>query len=231
VDKNQETGICIKNFSDWLPGARTAYDRALCHWIQLYRYFVSRSSEFCHHNTLCFFSTSVYCKRTFRYDSVRKVLDTPSYRPPVGHTHPLSNGTVRHFSGYIGGEGGEEEVYFPLVTMSRIHEALFWRPISICMSWYFGIVVMLPDLQNEHEVPCASLRRTAICKRTFHELYAKLSACDFFGLYVSHKYCSNTYIPSPLIPKQQWVCIIKKLYTLYEGVSKSFRTCRLEHEL
>jgi len=34
----------------------------------LYRYFVSRSSEFCHHNPLYCFSTSVYCwKRIFRY--------------------------------------------------------------------------------------------------------------------------------------------------------------------
>jgi hypothetical protein len=32
------------------------------------RYSVSQSSEFCRHNALCYFSTSVYCcKRTFRY--------------------------------------------------------------------------------------------------------------------------------------------------------------------
>jgi hypothetical protein len=36
--------------------------------VQLYRYFASQSSEFCHHNPLCCFSTSVYCcKRIFRY--------------------------------------------------------------------------------------------------------------------------------------------------------------------
>jgi hypothetical protein len=35
---------------------------------QLYRYFVSLSSDFCHRNPLCCFSTSVYCcKRIFRY--------------------------------------------------------------------------------------------------------------------------------------------------------------------
>jgi hypothetical protein len=34
---------------------------ALCHWAQLYRYFVSQFSEFCRHNPLCCFSTSVYC--------------------------------------------------------------------------------------------------------------------------------------------------------------------------
>jgi hypothetical protein len=28
--------------------------------VQLYRYFMSQSSEFCHHNRLCCFSTSVY---------------------------------------------------------------------------------------------------------------------------------------------------------------------------
>jgi hypothetical protein len=36
--------------------------------VQLYRYFVSQSGEFCRHNTLCYFSTSVYCcKRIFCY--------------------------------------------------------------------------------------------------------------------------------------------------------------------
>jgi hypothetical protein len=36
--------------------------------MQLYHYFVSQSSEFCRHNPLCCFSTSVYCcKRIFRY--------------------------------------------------------------------------------------------------------------------------------------------------------------------
>jgi hypothetical protein len=35
--------------------------------VQLYRYFVSQSSEFCLHNPLCCFSTSVYCCCLFRY--------------------------------------------------------------------------------------------------------------------------------------------------------------------
>jgi hypothetical protein len=34
--------------------------------VQLYRYSVSQSSEFCRHNPLCCFSTSVYCC-LFRY--------------------------------------------------------------------------------------------------------------------------------------------------------------------
>jgi hypothetical protein len=67
-----------------------------CKWYsslsQLYRYFVSQSSEFCHHNPSCCFSTSnTKGKRIFYYDSVRKLLDTPSYlstklaRPQVHH--------------------------------------------------------------------------------------------------------------------------------------------------
>jgi hypothetical protein len=45
--------------------------------VQLYRCFVSQSSEFCRHNTLCCFSKSVYCCCClFRYDSVRKLSDT-----------------------------------------------------------------------------------------------------------------------------------------------------------
>jgi len=45
--------------------------------VQLYHYFVSQFSEFCRHNPLCCFSTCVCC--LFRYDSVRKLLDTTSY--------------------------------------------------------------------------------------------------------------------------------------------------------
>jgi hypothetical protein len=49
-----------QKFSDWPPGARTANDTALCHQMQLYRYFVSQSTDFCSHNPLCCFSKSVY---------------------------------------------------------------------------------------------------------------------------------------------------------------------------
>jgi hypothetical protein len=55
---------CIQKFPDWPPGARTG--TALCHYVQLYRYFVSQSSEFCRHNPLRCFSTSVCCC-LFRY--------------------------------------------------------------------------------------------------------------------------------------------------------------------
>jgi len=41
---------------------------------------MSQSSEFCRHNPLCCFSTSVY----FIIDSVRKLLVTPSY---ILYTH------------------------------------------------------------------------------------------------------------------------------------------------
>jgi hypothetical protein len=58
----------IQKFPDWPPGARTANCTAVCHYVQLYRYFVSQSSKFYRHNTLCCFSTSVYCcKHIFRY--------------------------------------------------------------------------------------------------------------------------------------------------------------------
>jgi len=44
----------------------TANGTALCHYVQLHRYFVSQSSEFCRHNSLFCFLTSVYCC-LFRY--------------------------------------------------------------------------------------------------------------------------------------------------------------------
>jgi hypothetical protein len=69
---------CIQKFTDWPPGAITANDTALCHYVQLYRCFVSQSSEFCRYNPLCCFSTSVFVVVYFVIDSVRKFLDTPS---------------------------------------------------------------------------------------------------------------------------------------------------------
>jgi hypothetical protein len=73
---------CIQKIPDWPPGARTANDIALCHVVQLYRYSVSQSSEFCRHNPLCCFLTSnTKGKLIFSYDSIRKLLDNPRTFP------------------------------------------------------------------------------------------------------------------------------------------------------
>jgi hypothetical protein len=47
------------------PGARTANGTALCHRVQLYRYFVSQSSESCRHNTFVLLLSQ--CLLSFRY--------------------------------------------------------------------------------------------------------------------------------------------------------------------
>jgi hypothetical protein len=63
VIKRHDVRERIQNFPAWPPGAKTANGTAFCHWVQLYRYFMS---QFCRHNPLCCFSTSVYCcKRIF----------------------------------------------------------------------------------------------------------------------------------------------------------------------
>jgi len=81
---------CIQKFPDWPPGAKTANITALSHYVQLYRYFVSQSSEFCPHNPLYYFSTSVHCcKRIFVIDSVRKLLDIPSHMLYEGHDYAI----------------------------------------------------------------------------------------------------------------------------------------------
>jgi hypothetical protein len=36
---------CIQKFPDWPPGTKTANGTALWYWVQLYRYFVSQSSD------------------------------------------------------------------------------------------------------------------------------------------------------------------------------------------
>jgi len=56
---------CIQKFPDWSPGARTSYGIVLCHYVQLYHYFVSQSSGFWRHKPLCCFSTNICC--LFRY--------------------------------------------------------------------------------------------------------------------------------------------------------------------
>jgi hypothetical protein len=73
---------CIQKFPDWPPANGTV----LCHYVQLYRYSVSQSGEFCGHNLLCRFSTSVYCcKRTFRY-RLSPVTFGYTFVPPLTHT-------------------------------------------------------------------------------------------------------------------------------------------------
>jgi hypothetical protein len=60
--------VCIQKFPDCPPGTRTVNGITLCHYVQLYRYFVSQSSEFFRHNPLCCFWTSIYCcKHMFLY--------------------------------------------------------------------------------------------------------------------------------------------------------------------
>jgi hypothetical protein len=76
----------IQKFTDWPPGAITANDS--WHYVQLYRYFVSQSSEFCCHNSLCSFSISNYCSlfryrlspETFGYTLVSSSLSGPEKR-------------------------------------------------------------------------------------------------------------------------------------------------------
>jgi hypothetical protein len=61
--------------------------KSLCHYVQLYRYFVSQSNEFCRHNPLYCFSTMfiIIIVVYFVMYSVRKLLDTPSYLSILGY--------------------------------------------------------------------------------------------------------------------------------------------------
>jgi len=84
-----ETGVIttirgfIQKFSDWPLGAKTANGTALCHYVQLYRYFMSQTSEFCCHNPLKDTATSNTKGVYFVIDSVRKILDIPSHSESV----------------------------------------------------------------------------------------------------------------------------------------------------
>jgi hypothetical protein len=68
VSRMENIRWCIQKFPDWPPGARTTNGVSFCHYVQLYRYFVSQYNEFCRHNPLCCFSTgNTKGERIFRY--------------------------------------------------------------------------------------------------------------------------------------------------------------------
>jgi len=68
---------CIQKFLDWLPGVRTANSTALCHYLQLYRYFVSFAAITLYVASHQMFYCCCYC--LFCYESVWKLLHMPSY--------------------------------------------------------------------------------------------------------------------------------------------------------
>jgi len=100
---------CIQKFPNWPPGARTANGTALYNLVQLYRHFVSQSSEFCRHNPLCCFSTSsTKGKRIFRYrllpetfgyTLVRVEVAVVQLLPPIRESLNCKNG-VRNICGF-----------------------------------------------------------------------------------------------------------------------------------
>jgi hypothetical protein len=75
---------CIQNFPDWPSGARTVNGTALCHWVCCFAIlwvsivsFVAITLRVASQRVFIFIS--VY----FVIDSVRKLLDTPSYFFPI----------------------------------------------------------------------------------------------------------------------------------------------------
>jgi len=108
----------------------------LCHKVQLYRYFVSQSSEFCCYNPLCFFSTSVCCcccsfryqlsQETFRYTLVSAMFVTllPQWQSACG----ILKNETRHFSNF-------DQLGFPVLQ--------FWSSFKpFCQNFYMWVLYM-----------------------------------------------------------------------------------------
>jgi hypothetical protein len=88
--------------------------------MQLYRYFVSQSSEFCRHNPLCCFSASVYFY--FVIDTVRKLLDYDN-----GSTSESSFSYVQFYTTTQFAEQVFSDTFLEIVSFSRmfsIHTSL-----------------------------------------------------------------------------------------------------------
>jgi len=58
--------------------------------VELYRYLVSQSSEFCRHNPLCYFPTNVYCC-LFRYRLSPETFGYTLVQLLSNHQHLLRN--------------------------------------------------------------------------------------------------------------------------------------------
>jgi hypothetical protein len=84
--------------------------------VQLYHYFVSQSSEFCRHNPLCCFSTSVNCC-LFRY-----WLGLETFGYTLVLSRRLRTADKMWFSSLgVGWEAGNCFESFPLVNFSLAH--------------------------------------------------------------------------------------------------------------
>jgi hypothetical protein len=103
---------CIQKFPDWPPGTRTANDTGLCHEMQLYRYFVSQSSEFFRHNPLCCFSTSVYwC--IFRYRLSPETFGYTLVQAPCVCRIRCFSGLLRHVVWWLDTDVSDDKISRP----------------------------------------------------------------------------------------------------------------------
>jgi len=106
---------------------------------------MSHSSEFCRHEPLKGTATSNTKGRCiFRYDSVRKLLDTPSY---VVHEH--TNGLLQASYQCILIFTALRTIYFPYLGLWTA--ALYLRRWSgiifiVFWVWYFPWIIILPPL-------------------------------------------------------------------------------------
>jgi hypothetical protein len=80
---------------------------------ELYHYFMSQSSKLCRHNPLCCFSTSVCCKRIFRY---RLSPETFGYTPRIWR---IGGSEVEIHELLTSALTGAERVYMVFLIPSR----------------------------------------------------------------------------------------------------------------
>jgi hypothetical protein len=112
---------CIQKFPDWPPGARTANFTALCHWVQLYRYFVSQYSEFCRYNPLCCFPTSVCCCCLFRYQLSPETFGYTLVQPSVrSWRRKIRHVVIKAASVTVNDVGAYTSLIIPLTTLLQL---------------------------------------------------------------------------------------------------------------
>jgi hypothetical protein len=141
---HQNTAACIRGriqkYPDCSPGARNANGTALCHWEQLYRYFVRERRGSRAKNAVTMEHFLIASIGILGFDSRRELgifLFTTASRMALGPTDPASYPVITRGS-FPGGKatgGVKPTTHLHLVPKSRMHGAITPLPLYVFMEW------------------------------------------------------------------------------------------------
>jgi hypothetical protein len=205
------SGFLFVIYEDVSKSFRTGRLERELQLVQLYRYFVSQSSVFYRHNPLCCFSTSICCSCClFRYDSVRKLLDIPSYKLALVLIVKVMSGLWIFYQWFIY-LLCRTQVCIPYTSFSLS----FCRNRCVLLRGPLVFLILLSGLESP-SVPFQGAL-FSVARRKTHNRFFVFIVCNLWNS----------------LPGLTWSVLVTALNVMntYERVSRSFRTGLLEREL